>query len=83
MQDIDPPADLYGQNDAVGVRRVSQGNFKNAAADTLEGLGVSRHTAKLDELKFVPQELLCPVWKIPKVSFRVSEPDDGPQHRRE
>jgi len=78
VQNINLPADLYCQHDPVGVRRVSQCNFKNSAADTFEGLRVPRHTAKLNELKLVSQQLLSAIWEIPKASFRVSKPDDGP-----
>lgn len=42
---MNPPAHLYRQHDTVGVRGVPQGNLKNAAADTLEQLGVLRHTS--------------------------------------
>jgi len=38
VQNINPPADLYRQDNTIGVRRVPQGNFKNAAANPLKGL---------------------------------------------
>jgi hypothetical protein len=72
VQNINPLADLNRQYDSIGVRRVSQGKFKNATADTLERFGVLRHAAKLDKLKLIPQQFLCAIWKIPKVLLRVS-----------
>jgi hypothetical protein len=61
---------------------VSQSNLNNAAAETLERFGVLWHTPKLDALKLVAQKFLRAIWKTPKILFRVSEPNDGPQHRR-
>src|SRR5271165_1026787 len=78
VQNVNPPADLNRQHHAVGVRRRSQGNFKNTAANTLERLGVLRHPTKLDELKLITQQFLCVIREITKVLFRVSEPDKRP-----
>jgi hypothetical protein len=77
VQNINPPADLDRQHDTVGVGRIS-GQSQNAAANALERLRVLRHTAKLDQLKLVPQQFLCAIGEVSKVLFRVSEPDDRP-----
>jgi hypothetical protein len=69
VQNINPPADLDRQYDTVGVRRIPQGNFNNAAADTLERFGVLGHTAKLDELKLVAQLVFVRRLENPEGSF--------------
>jgi hypothetical protein len=82
VQNINPLADLYRQQDPVGVRRLSQGKPKNTAADALGRFGVLGHTAKLNKLKLIPQQFLRAVWELTKALFRVSKPDNGPQYRR-
>src|SRR5579863_3051000 len=81
-ENINPIADLNRQNHAVGVRRVSQRNLKNATSDALERLGVFRHADELNQLEFVSEQSLRALWNIPSIPFRASQPYNRPRHRQ-
>ena len=82
MQNINPITDLNRQHYTVRVRRISQGNLKDAASHAFKRLGVFRHAPELNQLEFVTQQFLCTLWKIPNVLFRVSQPDNSSRYGR-
>jgi hypothetical protein len=77
VQNINPPPKLHRRHHAVGIRGVAQGELKNAAADALEGLGIFRHSAELDQLQLVPKQFLGAFRKTLKVLPRFPSQTTG------
>src|SRR5208282_408496 len=50
MQHVDLLTQLDSQNRSIGIGVIPQGDLDNAAANSLEGLGILGHSAKLHKL---------------------------------
>lgn len=76
MQDVEFTPQLDGHDRAIRVGGMSDSNLYNPTAYPLEGLGVLRHPAELEQLQLISDELLRSFRKCPQVPFRVPYPDD-------